>query len=329
MQNLISIIIPAYNIAPYIERCLLSAMSQTHNNLEIIVVNDGSTDETGQIIDRIAETDERFIVIHKENTGVSDTRNRGLDIAKGDYIGFADGDDEAHQDMYEFLLKNAKKYNADISHCGFELVNPNRTIEINGTGKIVVQDRNEAISSLLGGKLFEPGTWNKLYRREILNTVRYPIDIKINEDLLFNVEAFKNCKCSVFEDVVKYRYMYNSSSAARSGFEISKLKNVLTVAKRVQECLDDEVKLRLEVDRFYAEKILNVYRAFYVNGVKNIELFTELKKELRHCKGFRMGKRFLILRALLLDFPWLYDFSRIFYDRLFSHRQKWKVPEHE
>lgn len=120
----ISIIIPVYNIAEYLPRCLDSVLVQTHKNLEIIVVDDGSIDSSKDVINAYAEKDSRIVAIFKENSGVSDTRNKGLEIATGDYIGFVDGDDYIEPDMYEILLKNALKYNADISHCGYKLITP-------------------------------------------------------------------------------------------------------------------------------------------------------------------------------------------------------------
>lgn len=329
MQDLISVVIPAYNIAPFIERCLRGVANQTYRNLEIIIVNDGSTDETGAIIDRIAKADDRMIVIHKENTGVSDTRNKGLDVASGDYIGFVDGDDEVYPDMFEFLIKNAKKHHADISHCGFELVNPKQTIQINGTGEIVVQNSKEAMADLLQGQLFEPSTCNKLYTRKILKDVRYPVDIRINEDLLFNVNAFSHCECAIYEDVAKYRYMYNPSSAARSGFDISKQHDMLAVARRIKDYLADKSDLAHEVKCFYAKKVLNIYRVLYQNEALDNELSVELRKDLREIKWVNVGPRFMILRALLLDYPALYEISRNLHDQFFAHRQKWKIPENE
>lgn len=329
VQNLISVIIPVYNAAPYIERCLLSVVNQTYRNLEIIVVNDGSTDGTDNILNRFAETDDRIVVIHKENTGVSDTRNKGLDVARGDYVGFVDGDDEAHLDMFEFLLGNALKYDADISHCGFELVNPDRTIAINGTGGIVTQNRNESIRSLLQGKLFEPSNCNKLFKREVLNGLRYASDIRINEDLLFNVEAFNQCESSVYEDVVKYRYMYNPSSAARSGFEISKLSDILKVARRIRSQLNNNLELKGEAHRFYAKKLITLYRTLHANRARDADLSLEIRKELKKVKGKDVGLRFQILRTILLGFPGLYNLIRWFYDRLCARSQKWKVPENE
>ena len=120
----ISIIIPAYNIAPYLPRCLDSVLEQTYTNLEIIVVDDGSKDDTRAVIEEYAERDNRIVPVYKENTGVSDTRNKGLDVATGDYIGFIDGDDYIEKNMYEVLMSNAIKYNADISHCGYKLKFP-------------------------------------------------------------------------------------------------------------------------------------------------------------------------------------------------------------
>ncbi|MDB4730505.1 glycosyltransferase [Akkermansiaceae bacterium] len=329
MENLISVIIPVYNAAPYIERCLRSVVKQTYRNLEIIVVNDGSTDGTDEILDQFAGTDDRIVVIHKKNTGVSDTRNKGLDFASGDYIGFVDGDDEVYPDMFEFLLGNALKFNADISHCGFELVNPDRTIAINGTGLIVTQNRNESLTSLLQGKLFEPSNCNKLFKRELLNDLRYAIDIRINEDLLFNVEAFNQCENSVYEDVVKYRYMYNPGSAARSGFDISDTNNVVTVARRIKGLLSNDFEMKGVVDRFYTEKLINLYRTLHENKATSNELSSEIRQELKKVNDRNVGIRFRILRILLLTFPSLYDLIRGFYDRVFSHRQKWKIPEYE
>ncbi|MDB4734244.1 glycosyltransferase [Akkermansiaceae bacterium] len=329
VENLISVIIPVYNAAPYIERCLRSVVKQTYRNLEIIVVNDGSTDGTDEILDQFAGTDDRIVVIHKKNTGVSDTRNKGLDFASGDYIGFVDGDDEVYPDMFEFLLGNALKYNADISHCGFELVNPDQTIAINGTGEIVIQNRKESIASLLQGKLFEPSNCNKLFKREVLGGVSYASDVRINEDLLFNVESFNQCNCAIYEDVVKYRYMYNPSSVARSGFDLSKQRDVLTVARRIKDYLANEPDLTREVECFYAEKLLILYRTLYENRELDNELSTELRRDLKKIKGVNVGLRFMLLRALLLDFSPLYKLSRAIYNRLFSYRQKWKIPEHE
>ena len=129
MNHLISIIVPAYNIEKYIGRCLDSILNQTYKNIEVIVVNDGSSDSTGSIIDDYSRKDDRVKPFHKENGGVSSARILGVNHAIGDYIGFVDGDDYVEPEMFEHLLNNALKYNADISHCGYQMVFPNGRIE--------------------------------------------------------------------------------------------------------------------------------------------------------------------------------------------------------
>ena len=137
---LISIIIPAYNIEDYIGTCLDSLLKQTYKNLEIIVVDDGSSDNTGKIVDEYTIKYKNIKVIHKKNAGVSAARNSGLDLASGDYIGFVDGDDTVDEEMFEILINNAIKYDADISHCGYKMVFPSRIDYYHNTGILVEQD---------------------------------------------------------------------------------------------------------------------------------------------------------------------------------------------
>ena len=115
MEKLISVIVPVYNVEEYVEKCVLSIINQTYKNLEIILVDDGSTDNSGKICDEIAIKDNRIKVIHKKNGGLSDARNVGIDIAKGDYLGFVDSDDYIDPDMYSILLNNMNLTFSDIS----------------------------------------------------------------------------------------------------------------------------------------------------------------------------------------------------------------------
>ena len=134
-EKLVSVIIPAYNIEDYIGRCLDSIISQTYKNLEIIVVDDGSRDYTGEILDNYAKKDRRIKVIHKENGGVSSARNKGIEAAEGDYIGFIDGDDLIEPEMYKTLVDLLEEENADIAHCGYQMVFPDRIDYYHNTGK--------------------------------------------------------------------------------------------------------------------------------------------------------------------------------------------------
>ena len=119
MDDLISVIVPVYNVEKYVKKCVDSIIAQTYRNLEIILVDDGSTDSSGRICDELASIDKRIIVIHKPNGGLSDARNAGISIARGKYLGFVDGDDLIHPQTYEILLTNALKCDAEISEGGY------------------------------------------------------------------------------------------------------------------------------------------------------------------------------------------------------------------
>lgn len=236
MDNLISIIIPAYNIENYLCTTLDSVIAQTYTNIEVIVVNDGSTDGTGAVIDRYAAMDNRIRAIHKENGGVTSARLRGVEAASGKWIGFVDGDDFIEPQMYQQLLNNALKYHADISHCGYQMVFPNRrTDNYYNSGRIVEQDGIQGCCDLLSGSFIEPGLVNKLYRRELFGGLSEWMDpdIRINEDLLMNYYLFKQAATSVFEDVCPYHYVLRKGSAATSALNEHKLWDPLRVARTI------------------------------------------------------------------------------------------------
>lgn len=141
MSEKISVVVPVFNIEKYVERCAYSILNQTYANLEIIMVDDGSTDGSGKIIDQIAASDSRIKVIHKENGGVTSARMAGIKSATGEWIGFVDGDDEVEPDMFRHLLQNAIIYQADISHCGYQMVFPDGRIDYYyNTGVLERQD---------------------------------------------------------------------------------------------------------------------------------------------------------------------------------------------
>ncbi|MBR1540013.1 MAG: glycosyltransferase [Clostridia bacterium] len=134
-EELISIIVPVYKVEKYLDKCINSIVSQTYKNLEVILVDDGSPDSCGKMCDEWTQKDTRIKVIHKENGGLSDARNFGLDCAKGKYIQFVDSDDYIEKDMIEFLYKNLKENNADISICSNYMVDEENVINV-GTRKI-------------------------------------------------------------------------------------------------------------------------------------------------------------------------------------------------
>lgn len=237
MNEKISIIIPAYNIQDYLGATLDSILAQTYENLEIVVVNDGSQDNTAAVIDSYAARDNRIKAIHKENGGVTSARLRGVAEATGTYIGFVDGDDYIEPQMYARLMENLKKHNAGISHCGYQMVFPSRVDFYYNTGKLLVQKGNQGCADLLSGQFIEPALVNKLYRRELFTGLDMWMDasIRINEDLLMNFFLFRQAETAVFEDICPYHYVLRKGSAATSRLNEHKLMDPIKVLHLLQE----------------------------------------------------------------------------------------------
>jgi len=187
-KEIISVIVPVYNVQQYIEQCVESILSQTYTNLEIILVDDGSSDNCPAICDSYAEEDSRIRVIHKQNGGLSDARNVGVARATGDYIGFVDSDDWIDNTMYETLYSLIKKYDADISEVGIKYQYANRTeyVKIGNTAGL---SRDEAMCGFLDRtKNIQGSVWGKLYKASIAKKLEFPVG-KLHEDGYYTYKA--------------------------------------------------------------------------------------------------------------------------------------------
>lgn len=244
-MSLISVIIPAYNAEEYLARCLDSVLAQTHQDLEILVINDGSTDGTATIIDDYAARDCRIKPIHQANAGLVAVRDRGIELASGSYVSFVDGDDEIEPDMLERLLSNALKHEADISQCGIlYCFYDGRKKPMHGTGKLTVMDTTEGLQELLLGTSMEPSLCNKLYASHILKNSCPDPTILANEDLLRNSVLFSRAKRSVFEDFCGYRYWRRSGSMSNdSAKAVRNAVDILKARKKILELTDDRVEV--------------------------------------------------------------------------------------
>lgn len=212
----ITVIVPAYNIAPWIGQCLESICCQTYRHLEILAIDDGSTDETGKIIDAYAAQDARIVPIHQSNTGLVSVREKGISLATGQYVGFVDGDDTIEPQMLERLLTNMLKYDADISHCGVAFVWPDGHKEAHyGTGALLVHNNFEGQCALLEGAQIEPTLGSKLYRVELLRGSCLDPTVLNNEDLLRNFVLFQRAQKSVYEDFCGYNYLQRTGSMSK------------------------------------------------------------------------------------------------------------------
>ena len=279
-EKLVSVIIPAYNIEDYIGRCLDSIISQTYKNLEIIVVDDGSRDHTGEILDNYAKKDRRIKVIHKENGGVSSARNKGIEVAEGDYIGFIDGDDLIEPEMYKILVDLLEEENADIAHCGYQMVFPDRVDYYHNTGKKKIQTTEEGLKDLLSGEIIEPGLVNKLYKKELIKNCRLDETVKINEDLLMNYQLFKLSQKSVYYDITPYSYMIRSSSATGANSLITKREDSLRVLNQIKDdCINNN--LLPTIYKRYIYLLMAICRDDLKDRLYQKKQRKKLKKELK------------------------------------------------
>lgn len=262
MNEKISIIIPAYNASRFITRTLDSICNQTYKNLEIIVVDDGSDDDTLEICKNQSEKDNRIKVFHKENQGVTLARDMGISMATGEFIGFVDADDTIDPKMYECLYNNLVKYDADISHCGYKTIKENGEENLfYGTGKLIIQSNTDGIIDLIKGEIIEPSLCIKLFRKELFDDLDYDKTMKINEDYVINLLLFKKSRKSIFVDEPYYHYYQNENSGSSKTTKEYFYRDILKAADITLNLFkyDDNI-------HYYAEKRwFKTYSSMYKN----------------------------------------------------------------
>ncbi|ORJ28280.1 glycosyltransferase family 2 protein [Streptococcus oralis] len=279
---LISVIVPVYNVAQYLEKSIASIQKQTYQNLEIILVDDGATDESGRLCDSIAEKDERVSVLHKKNEGLSQARNDGMKQAYGDYLIFIDSDDYIHPEMIQSLYEQLVQEEADVSSCGVMNVyaNDESPQSANQDDYFVCDSQTFLREYLIGEKI--PGTiCNKLIKREIATAISFPKGL-IYEDAYYHFDLIKLAKKYVVNTRPYYYYFHRGDSITTKP---------------------------------YAEKDLayiDIYQKFYNEVVKNYP-------DLKEAAFFRLAyAQFFILDKMLLiedyrkieEYPAIYHFLK-------------------
>ncbi len=207
-EKLVSVIVAVYNIEGYLPRCVDSILAQTYRNLEIILVDDGSQDGSGSICDAYAKKDGRVMVIHKENGGLSDARNAGLDKASGDYIGFVDGDDWIEADMYRAMYEACEREHAQIAACRYKQITKSGVIDASG-GNSVSLSKTDALEVYICGDdryLIYNSVWSKLFSRDLIDGMRFPTG-KNSEDIMFTTKAFCKMERLAYLDEAYYNYV--------------------------------------------------------------------------------------------------------------------------
>lgn len=225
MDIKVSIIIPVYNVAPYLDACLSSCVNQTFRDIEIIVVNDGSTDESPLIIQKYAEKDDRIKVITKENEGLIYARKSGLDIAHGEYISHLDGDDYMEINMIEKLYDEALKEDADYVVANFYVVNEKRRYEVWRSDGIRGLSGEDFFLGILQGR-FE--VWGRLIRKSLYDGVIYK-PVVMGEDLFMTMQILPKVKKPVVVDAFLYNYVERANSITRQNEEIVRMYNLYMI----------------------------------------------------------------------------------------------------
>lgn len=215
-EELISVIVPVYNVENYLQRCVESIQKQTYKNLEIILIDDGSRDTSGSLCDKLAESDARIQVIHKENGGLSDARNTGIRKSLGRYLLFVDSDDFVSEHYVRTLYDELRTENADVAICGYRVTEEDRFPEKSETSR-KKWDATTALQNLLYQKYFTTSAVCKLYKRELWDGIEFPVGV-LFEDTITIPKVLERTKTVVWSNAVLYGYYKRPGSITKSAY---------------------------------------------------------------------------------------------------------------
>lgn len=326
MADLISVVVPAYNNAPWLPRCLDSLLAQTYDNLEIIVVNDGSSDDTAAVLDGYAAKHDRIKAIHKENGGVTSARLRGVSESTGQWIGFIDGDDEIEPHMYEWLLENAQANDADISHCGHQILFPDgRVSYVHNTGTLRVQDHLTGVRDILDGSEVDSSLCTKLYRAQLFENLPEKMDLSIknNEDYLMNYHLFSMANRAVYEDRCPYHYILRHGSASYRKMNEHSLFDPVKVRQSILETAPEELKQDARIALM--RNLLFAYGQLALDPAPEYDEFRARARNLiREQKTWfgLLSARNKILAHMICIAPWSFRLAYGAYVKLFQREEQ-------
>ena len=302
----ISVIVPVYNVEDYLEECIESILGQTYKNLEIILVDDGSTDNSSKICDTYEKKDNRIKVIHKENGGLSSARNNGLKHITGDYISFVDSDDFINKTMYEKLYMAIKQYDADVVKSNFANVKDGKVVETKSTGESKLYNREEAMLNYMKtpykyNKHFKVVVWDALYKRELFDGIQFPEGLLYEDGYVTPKVIFKS-KRLVHLDESLYYYRINDKGIMSQGMTQKSLKSI-------DDCKEAHLLVKDEIPScgsISAEKWLRKYLTTYntllnrsdldKDGYYKNYITEQLKYYNNYFKSFNINKK--LIRSL-------------------------------
>lgn len=291
-NRMVSVIIPAYNVEQYVERCVYSVTKQTYRNLEIILVDDGSTDCTGIICDKLANEDNRISVIHKTNGGLSDARNAGIDVSRGEYISFVDSDDYIASDMLEHMMNAMCETDISMVVVGFWKQFGDAREYCGPTTERVVSSE-EALKDIYIGHEIYPASWNKLYRRALFINNRFAVGM-INEDSEIITKLLMECNRVALVSKPLYIYMIREGSITQSSFSSKDYNGIKAYRTAVDVCKKRKKSL-LPYARYYeTSRIYNTY----------IELVTSDERMIKYRFLLRVNLFVRTIACLLSTVLW-------------------------
>ena len=309
-KPLISVIVPVYKVEQYLVKCVNSIIAQTYSNIEIILVDDGSPDKSGELCDSLAKLDHRIRVIHKSNGGLSSARNAGIDIAKGEYIGFVDSDDFIEPYMYEKLLNLINGEKTKLAVCAVNYVfEDGKKRHKPLLGENYTFDFKHAIIEMNTHRIFDMGAWSKLYHRSLFDNLRFPTG-KLSEDYYIMFKILDRAQNISYLDVPCYNYLQRKNSITRNvrinhDHEYAAREQMLYLDKKYPE-------MKVVSHTSYASAALTVFDFYIKNNVpcpkENLQHFREVvnqnKKYIEQADYLSTSKR--IQFSLFLISPTLY-----------------------
>ena len=304
-EKLVTIIIPGYNAENYLDRCVQSAINQTYKNIEIILVDDGSKDETLNKFYNYANSDSRVKVIHKNNDGLANARNSGIEICHGDYVMFADSDDFLEPDMVEFLLNLSDKYDADVSRCGFYFnYEDGSEVSASDDQNVLIYDYVGRMTDLVLSGHISGVAWNKLYKREVIMSHPYDKKDGCSEDIMHNYRVYKDIKKTAFCNIPKYHYVIRNNSITNSEFGYGAF-DIIRARKIMLDDLESNPELLSYAIESYIKSSYIVLSGCIRSG-KCMDRYEELRKGiLSYKKEILSGKRYSSKYKLRTVILWL------------------------
>ncbi len=277
VEDLISVVVPVYNVEKYLENCVDSLLNQTYANLEIVLVDDGSTDGSGSLCDKCVERDPRIAVFHKTNGGLSSARNYGIEKARGELIVFIDSDDYIAADTIEQLYHTMTLAGADIS-----IISLTSSSELDSgiTDKFKSYNSEQAIKEILLERAFSTSACGKLFKRGLFDNVRFP-EGKIYEDYATVYKTFLAAKKIAFADTFKYFYVTNLSSITKSRFSEKRLQYFEVSDTVISDVAESYPRLKKHATRRATRYAISFYKQFSESGCDNADVQKFLISRIR------------------------------------------------